>query len=191
MRRVTGSGTGVFVVAFTVVLISYLTIHAKEGTLQDAAATLPPLMLFILCALFVLLFFRRRGSAGVRWQLIETFTANQFLSIFLSNYCILCFCRYHACLPGWYPILTFEENIGTQTAYDYYVAHKGLSNFTREIPVMGITNFYFNPSYTRLWYGQNCFSDKPTPPDTYYIYCIAFGQVSKPFNLTVISVLWD
>ncbi len=94
-------------------------------------------------------------------------------------------------LTSWYPVLTFEENIGTQTAYDYYVAHKDLSNFTREIPIIGITNFYFDPSYTRLWYGQNCFSGKPIPPDTYYIYCIAFGQVSKPTNFTVISVLWD
>ena len=94
-------------------------------------------------------------------------------------------------LPGWYPILTFEENIGTQTAYDYYVARKDLSNFTMEIPVAGVGgSFIGDPSFGDPWYGQNI-SGKPIPPGTYYIYCIAFGQVSKPFNLTVVSVLWE
>lgn len=93
--------------------------------------------------------------------------------------------------PG-YPVFPFDKNIGTQTAYEYYVARKDLSNFTMEIPVAGVGGYFIgNPSITgRTWYGQNI-SGKPIPPDTYYIYCLAFGQVSKPTNLTVISVLWD
>ena len=30
----------------------------------------------------------------------------------------------------------------------------------------------------------------PVSPETYYIYCIAYGKVAKPFNLTVDSILW-
>ena len=89
-------------------------------------------------------------------------------------------------LPGWYPILTFDK----KTAYEYYVGRKDLSNFTMEIPVAGLSYPIGSPGYSSSWYGQNL-SGKPIPPGTYYIYCIAFGRVSKPFNLTVVSVLWD
>jgi len=30
----------------------------------------------------------------------------------------------------------------------------------------------------------------PVSPGTYYTYCIAYGKVAKPFNLTVASILW-
>jgi hypothetical protein len=30
----------------------------------------------------------------------------------------------------------------------------------------------------------------PVSPETYYIYCIAYRKVAKPFNLTVASILW-
>jgi len=30
----------------------------------------------------------------------------------------------------------------------------------------------------------------PVSPGIYYIYCIAYGKVTKPFNLTVASILW-
>jgi len=91
-------------------------------------------------------------------------------------------------------IRTFDMNIiGAPTAYEYYVARKDLSNYTMEIPVAGLGGYYIgDPSIGgQGWYGQNYISGGPVPPDTYYIYCIAFGQVSKPSNLTVISVLWE
>jgi hypothetical protein len=95
-------------------------------------------------------------------------------------------------LPGWYPISTFDDNIGASTAYEYYIARKDLSNYTREIPVAGAGGFLIgDPSVDGAgWYGQNSFSDKPVSPGTYYIHCTAFGQAARPLNLTVISVLW-
>lgn len=90
------------------------------------------------------------------------------------------------------PVLSFGENVNAHTAYEYYVARRDLSNYTKQIPVSGFGGFFIgDPSIDgKGWYGQNSFSNKPVPPGIYYIYCIAFGQITKPLNLTITSILW-
>ena len=80
----------------------------------------------------------------------------------------------------------WKQKIGAQTGYEYYAIHKDRSNFTMTIPV-GTKQHHLAPPHA--WYGQNLHG-QPVSPGTYYIYCIAYGKVSKPINLTVTSILW-
>lgn len=80
--------------------------------------------------------------------------------------------------------------LGNLSGYDYYVARKDLSNYTKTIRV-GVSRYYmFYEPFMLTWYGQDLY-DRPVSPGTYYIYCVAYGKTSKPINLTVTSVLWD
>lgn len=85
----------------------------------------------------------------------------------------------------------FQFGTDLGDSYGYYVDHKDLSNFTRRIPPgterePSLFNLWPGPE----WWGQNCFTNAMVSPGTYYIYAIAFGKVSTPFNLTITSILW-
>lgn len=80
----------------------------------------------------------------------------------------------------------WKQKIGAQTGYEYYAIHKDRSNFTMMIPV-GTKRHHLAPPHA--WYGQNLYG-QPVPPGTYYVYCIAYGKVNKPIDLTVTSILW-
>lgn len=83
--------------------------------------------------------------------------------------------------------------LGNMTGYEYYVARKDLSNYTTTIPVGTYRKlvFYWTPEFpASYWYGQDLHGSLVSP-GTYYIYCIAYGKVAGPLNLTVTSILWS
>ena len=98
-------------------------------------------------------------------------------------------------LSGWgmYGFDWWDTALGNMTGYEYYLARKDLSNYTKTIPVGTYRQnvFYrfewFPISY---WYGQDLHG-LPVSPRTYHIYCIAYGKVAGPLNLTVTSILWS
>jgi len=97
---------------------------------------------------------------------------------------------------GFYVGPTFWTNkTGYESAYDYYAAHKDLSNYTKTISP-GTHRHYlvFHLNTESYWSGQNykTYDGKyqPVPPGTYHIYVIAYGKVNDPINITVTSVLW-
>ena len=84
----------------------------------------------------------------------------------------------------------FQFGTTLGNSYDYYVDHKDLSNFTRRIPP-GTERYLslFEMWPAPQWWGQNCFTNETLSTGTYFIYAIAFGKVSAPFNLTITSIL--
>jgi len=83
--------------------------------------------------------------------------------------------------------------LGNMTGYEYYVARKDLSNYTKTIPVGTYRKivFYWAPGFPNpCWYGQDLHG-LPVLPETYYIYVIAYGKVAQPLNLTVTSIPWS
>lgn len=98
-------------------------------------------------------------------------------------------------INGWlsYGFDWWDTALGNMTGYEYYVAHKDLSNYTKTISVGTIRYHAFNwaPWFPRCyWYGQDLHG-YPVSPGTYYIYVIAYGKVAGPLNLTVTSILWS
>lgn len=94
------------------------------------------------------------------------------------------FAAYHLSWPATFALSDSEP-------YNYYVSRKDLLNYTKAIPVGALTYVKFVDAGVGLpnWYGQDS-NGYPVSPGTYYIYCIAYGKVAEPFNLTVTSVLW-
>ena len=83
--------------------------------------------------------------------------------------------------------------LGNMTGYEYYVARKDLSNYTKTTPVGTYRQlvFYYDPWFPKaIWYGQDLHG-LPVSPRTYHMYCIAYGKVAGPLNLTVTSILWS
>jgi len=84
---------------------------------------------------------------------------------------------------------SFEFRRGT--GYEYYVARRNLSNYTYTIDTDGTGGSIFDyPELGPIWYAQDLHG-YPASPQTYYIYCVAFGKTAGPTNLTVTSVLWE
>lgn len=83
----------------------------------------------------------------------------------------------------------FQWGTDLGASYGYYTSHMDLSNFTKRIPPSGLRSSVFETWWGPRWHGQNCFTDEMVLPGTYYIYAIAFGKVSVPFNLTITSIL--
>lgn len=81
-------------------------------------------------------------------------------------------------------------HLGYPHAYEFYISHRNLSNFTASIAPGTSTYHVFASRVTEpIWWGQNCFTGEYVTPGTYYIYAIAFGKVSAPFSLTITSIL--
>jgi len=84
------------------------------------------------------------------------------------------------------------ESFESETNYDYYIARRNLSSYTQTVPVQPRKlggNAFYAPMVGAVWMGQDM-SGNPVFPETYYIYCIVYGIVSKPVNLTVTSIIW-
>lgn len=77
----------------------------------------------------------------------------------------------------------------SETAYDYYVARKDISNYTKMIAVGTREYSRFLQSVTPIWYAQDV-NGYRVSPGTYYMYYIDYGIVSEPLNVTVTSVRW-
>jgi hypothetical protein len=93
---------------------------------------------------------------------------------------------------GLYGFDCFRPELGNMTGYEYYVARKDLSNYTKTIPVGTYRQFafYYAPGFPKaVWYGQDM-QGLPVSPGTYHIYCIAYGKVAELVNVTVTSILW-
>lgn len=82
------------------------------------------------------------------------------------------------------------RRLSDSESYNYYVSRKDLLNYTRVIK-KSFTTIKFEGGIIDgpCWTGQNL-NGRPVSVGTYYIYCIAYGKVAGPFNLTVTSVLW-
>lgn len=98
-------------------------------------------------------------------------------------------------IKGWgmYGFDWWDTALGNMTGYEYYATHKDFSNYTKTIRVGTYRQliFYLSEWFPiSYWYGQDLHG-LPVSPGTYYIYCIAYGKVVEPFNLTVTSVLWS
>lgn len=94
---------------------------------------------------------------------------------------------------GLYGFDCFRPELGNMTGYEYYVARKDLSNYTETIPVgtyRELVFYYYFGFPISYWYGQDL-QGLPVSPGTYHMYCIAYGKVAEPFNLTVTSILWS
>lgn len=82
-----------------------------------------------------------------------------------------------------------NPNLGNRSGYYYYVARKDLSNYTKTIGIGTLTYPMFEEAMgLPYWAGQDL-NGHPILPGTYYIYCVAYGKVAGPLNLTVTSVL--
>lgn len=86
----------------------------------------------------------------------------------------------------------WDTDLGNMTGYEYYLARKDLSNYTKTIPVGTYRQLVFYWSLfapISYWYGQDLHG-LPVSPGTYHMYCIAYGKIAGPLNLTVTSILW-
>ena len=82
------------------------------------------------------------------------------------------------------------QSFESEASYNYYIARRKLSNYTKTVRVQGTEGIsFYNPAFGAVWMGQDM-SGNPLSPGTYYIYCIEYGIVSKPVNLTITSILW-
>ncbi|MGQ9460566.1 MAG: hypothetical protein ACUVRA_04980 [Candidatus Bathyarchaeaceae archaeon] len=97
-------------------------------------------------------------------------------------------------IEGWgmYGFDWWGTALGNMTGYEYYLTRKDLSNYTKTIPV-GTSQYYafdWSPWFPKCyWYGQDLYG-LPVSPGTYQMYCIAYGKIAGPLNLTVTSILW-
>jgi hypothetical protein len=82
------------------------------------------------------------------------------------------------------------QSFENKASYEYYTTRRNLSNYTKKVPVQGTggTSFYA-PMFGAVWMGQDM-SGNPVSSGPYYLYCIEYGIVSKPVNLTITSILW-
>jgi hypothetical protein len=70
---------------------------------------------------------------------------------------------------------------------EYYASRRGLSNYTATIPVGAWTYYVFHEPFAPVWRSEDL-KLNPISHGGYHIYCIAYGQVLKPMDLTVTTV---
>jgi hypothetical protein len=80
----------------------------------------------------------------------------------------------------------------TGDGFEYYSDKRELSNFQIDIPTGNKTyGILFMPSSSvpGIWYGQYCFNvTSLVSPGTYFLYCIIFGILCNPQNVTITSI---
>ncbi len=89
---------------------------------------------------------------------------------------------------GW--CLSPESHILDSSYLEYYSARKGISNYTMTIQRGSFTQYVLTDPFTPVWSAQDL-NYNPVSAGMYYIYCIAYGEVSAPIALNVTSVLWN
>jgi len=93
---------------------------------------------------------------------------------------------------GWNPTAT--ASFASKRAYDFYLNHKALTNYTRTIHPGKV---YWDTAFRRpdfgapAWYGQDL-RGNPISLGSYYVYFILYGMVAEPgpFELKVLNGYW-
>jgi hypothetical protein len=73
--------------------------------------------------------------------------------------------------------------------FEYYASRRGLANYSETIPVGTFTYSLILYDYVTPVFRAENLNGNPISPGVYHVYCIAFGQLLEPMNLTVTSVL--
>jgi hypothetical protein len=72
--------------------------------------------------------------------------------------------------------------------FAYYASRRNLSNYSETIPVGTFNYSLILYNYVTPVFRAENLNGNPISPGVYHVYCIAFGQLLAPMNLTVTSV---